>query len=88
MDYGENNKPSPTTTEAKRLGPIEVKVIMLHKMVSTENGKHLQSQDSNLPQDRLEPRELDLPIGPFRPIKNIDPPAIVEEYKEYKDVNY
>jgi len=72
----EDNKPSQTTIEVKTHGPVEVKVIMLHKMESIENRKHY---------DRVEPRDLNLTNGPFRPIKNIGPPTIVEEYR---DENY
>lgn len=65
----ETNKASQPSIVPKRLGPIEVKVILLPKTVYIEKGTDHQGDER---------REVTLPIGPFTPIKINDPPTLVE----------
>jgi hypothetical protein len=69
------SEPFQIKIEAKKSDPIEVKVVVLARNVQTENSNH------HKPADHKE-HLMKLPTGPFVPIKNKDPPTIVEEYKD------
>lgn len=68
----EDNKSFYTTIKTKKYDSIEVKSLMLQANTPGDIGKQQPHiEDSRQP--------WHLPIGPFVPIKNKDPPIKVEE---------